>query len=379
MPAPRFPAARAAYIHVPFCAHRCGYCDFTLVAGRDDLIDHYLAALEIELSSLKVPRKVETLFFGGGTPTHISAAQLERLLELTARWFELSAEYELSVEANPAGLDDSKVRALADAGVNRVSLGVQSFDARVLRLLERDHRAAGIIQAVERLKPVIANISLDLIFAVPGQTLAVWRETLKRAIELEPTHISTYGLTYEKGTRFWSRRSKGCLMPLDPDVDYEMYSAAIDDLSAAGFEQYEISNFAKPGFRCRHNEVYWKALPCYGFGPGAVQYLDGRREMNHRSVHTWLKRVQSGESAIGETEQLSDEDRAREAIVVGLRRCEGISKDEFETLTGFDIDLLAGGTIERHCHSGLLEDTGTHVRLTRTGRFLADTVFVDFL
>jgi oxygen-independent coproporphyrinogen-3 oxidase len=370
---------RAAYIHVPFCAHRCGYCDFTLVAGRDDLIDVYLQALEIELQSLERPRAVDTLFFGGGTPTHLSAEQLARLMTLVLHWFQLTETGEFSVEANPASLTHNKIKVLADAGVNRVSLGVQSFDPQVLALLERDHRREGILRTVDRLRPHIANISFDLIFGVPRQTLQCWRETLRQAIELAPQHISTYGLTFEKGTSFWTRREKGFLVELGEELERDMYATAMDDLTAGGFEQYELSNFAKPGYRCRHNAVYWKGLPYYGFGPGAGRYVNGRRETNQRSVTAWIERTLQGESAVGEAEELSDEDRAREAIVLGLRNCAGIDRDEFEALTGYDLDELAGDAIAKNCLAGLLEETESHVRLTRDGRFLADTVLIDFL
>lgn len=374
-----FPEARSAYIHVPFCAHRCGYCDFTLVARRDELIDRYLRALAIELERLEWPRELETLFIGGGTPTHLSPRQLAELLDLLRRSFRLGEGYEFSVEANPAGLDSEKIDVLAAGGVNRVSLGVQSFDANILRLLERDHRRAGVLEAVERLKRRFDNISFDLIFGVPGQTLALWRETLRQAIDLGPRHVSTYGLTFEKGTSFWTRRRKGDLAPVPDDLERDMYAAAMDMLADAGFEQYEISSFARAGDRCRHNEVYWTGRPYYGFGPGAARYIDGRRETNHRSVTTWLKRTLAGQPAVGESEELTPEERAREAIVLGLRRCDGLERDEFRRRTGFDLDQFAGETIDRHQRGGLLETTGSHVRLTRAGRFVADTVIVDFL
>jgi len=250
--------AKAAYVHVPFCAHRCGYCDFTVSAGKDHLIDDYLRALEIELRSLETPRQVDTLFLGGGTPTHLDVRQLGRLLELVGRWFELPSEGEFSVEANPAGLDRDKVALLARHGVNRVSLGVQSFEGAVLKLLERDHDDAQIEVAVALVGSFISNFSIDLIFGVPGQPLELWRETLRRGVALGPKHISTYGLTYEKGTAFWSRRAKGLLKPACDELERSMYAAAMDELQEAGFEQYELSNFAQRGFRCRHNETYLK-------------------------------------------------------------------------------------------------------------------------
>jgi oxygen-independent coproporphyrinogen-3 oxidase len=370
---------RAAYIHVPFCAHRCGYCDFTLVAGKDHLVGDYLRALEIELVSLETPRTVETLYLGGGTPTHLDCRALERLLALVGRWFPLAAGYEFTIEANPSGFDRDKVALLARYGVNRVSLGAQSFDARVLEVLERDHRAAQIETAAALLVGKIPNFSFDLIFGVPGQSLEAWRESLRRSTLLGPAHLSTYGLTFEKGTAFWSRKAKGKLRQVPDDLERAMYAAAMDDLAGAGFEQYELSNFARPGRRCRHNEIYWAGLPYYGFGPGAARYLRGRRETNHRSVTTWLARVLSGKSPVGDVDQLSPADRARETLVVGLRRAAGVRRDEFRDRTGFEFDEVAGAAIARHCASGLLERTEDGVRLTREGRFLADTVVVDCL
>ena len=374
-----FPEPRAAYIHVPFCRHRCGYCDFTLLAGRDDLIDDYLRALKIELQSLIEQKELDTLFLGGGTPSHLSAEQLDRLMDLLFDHFRLAEGYEFSIEANPIDLAPEKIGVLVDAGVNRVSLGVQSFDAEILQLLERDHRAEHILEVVERLKTRIENIGIDLIFGVPGQTLELWQQTLQTAIDLKPTHFSTYGLTFEKGTSFWARREKRELIPLPEELEREMYRAAMEMLPAAGFEQYELSNFAGPGFRCRHNEVYWNGEPYFGFGPGAAQYINGRRDINHRSVTTWLKRVIAGESPVGESEELSPEERAREAAVIALRKCEGIDKRKFAQRFGFTLDGLAGDAINRYLQTGLLEETETHLRLTREGRFLADTVIVDFL
>jgi oxygen-independent coproporphyrinogen-3 oxidase len=370
---------RSAYVHVPFCAHRCGYCDFTLVARRDDLIDAYLEALAIELSKLERPREVDTLFFGGGTPTHLPAPQLERLLALTRTWFLPVPGAEICVEANPAGLDDAKIAVLADAGVNRLSLGAQSFDAAVLKLLERDHLGSDIPDVVERVRRRIPNVGLDLIFGVPGQSLDLWRATLALAVALAPTHVSTYGLTFEKGTSFQSRLNKGLLDPCEEESERQMYALAMDELPRAGFEQYELSNFAQPGFRCRHNEVYWAGKPFFGFGPGAARYAAGRRELNHRSVTTWINRVLAGQSPIAESEELSPEGRARELVMLNLRRCEGLNLADFREQTGFDFRDLAGEALPRHLRQGLLEECEGHVRLTREGRFLADTVFAEYV
>ena len=379
-PVPRPPEPpRAAYIHVPFCVHRCGYCDFTVIAGRDDLADAYVDALGIELSGLAERAELDTLFVGGGTPTQLAPEPLVRLFELLNRWFARGPDFEFSVEANPVGLNQAKVDVLADAGVNRVSLGVQSFDPGVLAVLERDHREPDIEAAVACVRRRIENVSLDLIFGVPGQSLPLWRQTLRRAIELAPMHISTYGLTFEKGTAFWARREKGRLQAAPEELERDMYALAMDELAAAGFEQYELSNFARPGYACRHNQTYWQGRPYFGFGPGAARYIEGRRETNHRSVTTWLRRVLGGESATAASETLLPEDRARELLVLGLRTTAGIERRSFEARTGFALDDLAGAAVERHRAAGLIEDTGTHVRVTRAGRFVADSIVVDVL
>jgi oxygen-independent coproporphyrinogen-3 oxidase len=370
---------RAAYVHVPFCAHRCGYCDFTLVARKDHLIGDYLHALERELSRLETTREVDTLFFGGGTPTHLAPEQLRSLLETVRSWLVLTNGGEFSVEANPYGLTSERIDILVEAGVNRVSLGVQSFSAPLLQTLERDHREPDILSAFERLRPRIENIGIDLIFAVPGQSLDDWRDTLQRAVALEPTHVSTYGLTYEKGTAFWTRRSRRQLAAAGEDLELAMYELAMDFLPARGYSQYELSNFAQPGLECRHNEVYWAGLPYFGFGPGAASYLHGTRRTNHRSVTTWLTRVLTGGSGVGVEETLSAGERAREAVMLGLRRTAGIDRAAFGTYFEVDLDELAGQTISRFVDAGLLVDDGASIRLTPRGRAMADTVVAEFL
>jgi oxygen-independent coproporphyrinogen-3 oxidase len=370
---------RAAYVHVPFCRHRCGYCDFTLVAGRDDLIDGYLAAIERELTRLETPRPVETRYLGGGTPTHLPAAALRRLLATVARWLPLDPGGEYSVEANPAGLDEARLDVLVEAGVNRVSLGVQSFDARQLATLERDHSPHDVVEVVTRLRPRIPNISFDLIFAVPGQSLADWRNTLTAAVALSPPHLSTYGLTWERGTSFWSRRARGTWTPVDEETERAMYECALDELVAAGYEQYELSNFARPGSACRHNHVYWRGDSYYGFGPGAASYVNGVRTTNHRSVTTWLRRTLAGESAVQEQEHLTGEQRAREAVMLGLRQRAGIDLDEFRQRHGCTPAELEPRAWRQHLEDGLLEVVHGRVRLTRAGCFLADRVVADFL
>ncbi len=370
---------RAAYVHVPFCRHRCGYCNFTVAAGRDDLIEDYLGALERELSSLETARPVATLYFGGGTPTHLPPHQLERLLKLVTHWFVRSADGEFSVEANPVDVDSTRLRILTDYGVNRLSLGVQSFNADKLRLLERDHRAADINRAIDVARQYIPNLAADLIFAVPGESRAVWRKDLAEAQRLQLPHLSTYGLTYERGARFWSLRERHQLQPVDEELERWMYETAIDELTAAGWEHYEISNFARPGARSRHNEIYWTGGEYYAAGPGAARHLDGRREMNHRSTSTYIRRVLAGQSPVAEWEQLDPEDRAREQLVFALRRLEGVDPNRFQRETGFGVAELLGESLHRYRQLGLLDFDETHLRLTRAGLLVSDSLWPEVL
>ena len=370
---------RSAYIHVPFCRHHCGYCNFTLVAGRDDLVAAYLEALAKELSWLEIPREVDTLFFGGGTPTHLPPTELAQLLDLAKRWFPLAPSNELSVEANPIDLDEARCNVLAQAGVTRVSLGVQSFRAEKLQVLERDHRQPEILAAYENARKFAMSVSLDLIFAAPGESLQQWEQDLKAAISLQPDHVSTYGLTFERGTSFWSRLNRGELSRAEEETEGQMYELAIDLLTAAGYEHYEVSNFACPGHRCRHNEAYWTGLPYFAAGPGAARYIAGRREMNHRSTTTYIQRVLSGQSPVAESEELSPEDHARERLVFALRRLQGISLSKFEQETGYFVESLVRSPLQKFLAQGLFAHTGDNLRLTRRGLLLSDALWPTFL
>ena len=370
---------RAAYLHVPFCRRRCGYCNFSVVADRDDLVAAYLTALEQELSWLSEPREVDTLFLGGGTPTHLDAAALERLLALATRWFPPAGGAEFSIEANPADLDAAKADILAAAGVTRVSFGAQSFDAAKLRTLERDHAPESTATSLRLARDRGLDVSLDLIFGAPGETLDGWLGDLERAIELSPDHVSTYGLTFERGTTFWGRRLRGDLRPVAEEEELAMYARAIDRLATAGYEHYEVSNFAWPRKRCRHNETYWRGDEYHAAGPGAARYVDGRRETNHRSTTAWLKRVMAGQSPVAESETLDSESRAREALVLALRTIEGVDLEAFATRFGHTLESLAGRTLDRYVSAGWLEHAAGSLRLTRPGLFISDSLWTALL
>jgi putative oxygen-independent coproporphyrinogen III oxidase len=377
--APAWLRPRAAYVHVPFCAHRCNYCDFAIAVGQDDLIELYLDALAAELSALGNPRPVRTLFLGGGTPTYLSPEQLERLLQAIVRWLPPEPGHEFSVEANPGTLDVDRVAVLTRHGVTRVSLGAQSFNPRLLGALERDHTPDDVGRAASLVRQQIGQLSLDLIFGVPGQSETDWMEDLCQALALGAGHLSTYGLTYEKGTPLWKQRKAGSVIPLGEDEELNLYALAIDTLEEAGFEHYEISNFARPGQRCRHNEVYWANEAYFGFGMGAARYVGGCRELNTRNLKDYIRRCLSGETATFQSEELPPRERARETMAVQLRRREGIDRRSFVTQTGHDLDALAGEEIARLTDQGLLADDGRSVSLTRAGKYVADGVIERLL
>lgn len=374
---------RSAYVHVPFCRHRCGYCNFTLVAGRGDLVDDYLQAIARELMSPEMVSReraeVDTLYFGGGTPTYLEPRRLRQLTATVLESHPLAAGYEFTVEANPSDLDSQMIETLSALGVTRLSLGGQSFRAEKLRLLERDHDANCIRHAVELANHANMQVALDLIFATPGETLDDWSTDLDAALALQPDHISTYGLTFERGTAFWGRRLRGELAEVDEELQRDMYAFAIDRLLAAGYEHYEVSNFARPGCRSRHNQVYWSGDGYFAYGPGAAGYIHGVREMNHRSTTTYLKRVLAGDSPVVEREELSPEARARELLVFGLRRIEGVSRKQFRIRTVVEIDELAAAALHKFTDMGLLTDDGDRIRLTREGLFVSDAMWPDLL
>lgn len=344
-----------------------------------DLVDSYLRAVATELQWLGGPHEIDTLYLGGGTPTQLQPTHLRRLMQLIFRTFRLRDGYELSIEANPDGLSWEHLAVLRQFGVTRLSLGVQSFSAAKLRLLERTHTADEARRVIDMARPSVRSLSLDLIFGVPGETLDDWQRDVSTAVKLGPDHISTYGLTFERGTSFWSRRLRGQLQPVDEQLERAMYELAIDRLTAAGYEHYEVSNFARPGHRCRHNETYWLGRPFFGIGPGAARYVGGRREVNHRSTTTYIKRVLRGQSPVAESETLGPEDAAREQLVFGLRRLEGIDGDRFFAQTGYTIDQLVGSPLERMIAMGLLRWNAGRLQLTREGLLVSDSIWPYFL
>jgi oxygen-independent coproporphyrinogen-3 oxidase len=373
---------RAVYVHVPFCRRKCDYCDFYSVAidERDpvSLVDALLR--ELDCYRRRYALSPETVFVGGGTPTVLPPAELSRLLGGLRAIASCVADVEFSVEANPATVTPEITEVLASAGVNRVSIGAQSFEAGDLRVLDRTHVPEQVAETVSACRRAGLNrINLDLLFAIPGQTLESWLSNLTRAIELQPEHLSCYCLTYEPGTRLYEQLQAGTIRRVDENLDAAMYEQAIDALAAAGYLQYEISNFAHSGFECRHNLVYWHNEPYLGIGPSAAGLVDGVRYKNIADLAEYTRAVLSGALPRFEEERRTIEQRARETAMLELRLIEGIDRQRFVRRYGLDPAVFFADAVRRCEQRGLLEVSDDRLRLTRAGLLLADTVVAGFL
>lgn len=366
------------YIHVPFCRHRCGYCNFALVAGRDHLIDSFLDALEIEMSLLPSGR-LQTVFLGGGTPTHLDLPHLDRLFRLIETRFEIDPDAEFSVEGNPADFNPELVGFLADQRVNRISLGVQSFDSSKLQFLERDHDRETVFQAVEMIQRQFDNFSLDLIFGARGESWEIWRDDLASVVACGAPHVSTYSLTIEKGTQFWNRQNRNQTLLVKEDQAVDFYEAGIEHLQSAGLKHYEISNLARPGFECRHNINYWTGGEFFGLGPGAARYVNFTRATNHSSLTRYIQLLRTRRDATVESELLDAEQQAREKLIFGLRQIDGVDLTEVTAATGFEIERHLAAQLDRLVDQGWLDRAGQRLKLTRRGLLVSDAIWPDLL
>ena len=365
---------RSLYIHIPFCRHRCGYCNFSLVADRDHLIERFLDALETEISWLRENYELDTLFLGGGTPSHLSPSHLVQLKQIISSRFSLAPDTEVTAECNPNDLNGPRGLALADLGVNRISLGVQSLRLEKLKALERDHNIADVENAIHVARSFCRSVSIDLIFAAPSETLALWKSDLDRAIGLNPDHISTYELTYEKGTQFWNRLSQGKLSQANEELRSEMYCHTIARLAKAGLEQYEVSSFAKPQHRCRHNTVYWNGDPYFAFGPGAARYVDSIRQTNHRSTMRYMSLIEQQRSPVAGSEQLAPLDCAKERLAIGLRMIDGVEGIPFKASTGFSVEEVLGPLAVQLQENKMLIRANDFWRLSEKGILICDWI-----
>ena len=368
----------SAYVHIPFCTQISYYCDFSKVFIKNQPVDSYLEHLLQEFHSYDI-QKLRTLYIGGGTPTALSAPQLEVLLDGLTKNLDLSVLEELTIEANPGDLDEDKIAVLKNSAVNRVSLGVQTFDDKMLKKIGRSHLERDIYENIDRLKLAgFDNISIDLIYALPGQTMDQVKDNVAKAIALDIPHMSLYSLILENHTVFMNRMRRGKLPLPKEEVEAEMFEYIIAELERAGFEHYEISNFSKSGFESRHNLMYWDNAEYYGIGAGASGYVNGVRYKNHGPIRHYLKAVEEGNARINE-EHLSLREQMEEEMFLGLRKKTGVSKARFEEKFGTSFENLYGQVVRDLCHQGLLQVEGQQIRMTKKGLFLGDTVAERFI
>lgn len=378
------------YVHLPFCPYICPYCDFAKWPHKRSAASRYLAALHAEISM--APRRAHqgeteytSVFLGGGTPNTYAASDIVELLGRLREAFPGPHDRETTIEVNPELVPhgDAAVETLRTyrhAGVNRLSIGVQSFEPQEIRTLGRRHEPQDVERVVHAARRAgIESVSLDLIFAVPGQTAQTWRRSLQTAVALGVDHISTYGLTVEPGTRYEQWREREPSAFLDDAREAELYEIAMDDLERAGFEQYEISNFAKPGHRSAHNANYWENGEYVGLGVGAASYRSGVRSVHTRDLETYVGAATAGEPVPQESEELEGSRRAGEAVMLALRTAQGVGLESFKERYGLDFLHFYAPVVERYREMGLLETDATHARLTRRGRLLANDVCAAFV
>ena len=368
----------SAYVHIPFCTQICYYCDFSKVFIKNQPVDSYLEHLIEEYDSYDI-QKLRTLYIGGGTPTALSAPQLAFLLEKLTDKLDLSYLEELTIEANPGDLDEEKIAVLKDSPVNRVSLGVQTFNDRMLKQIGRSHSEKDIYENIANLKKAgFDNISIDLIYALPKQTMEDVKTNVAKAIALDIPHMSLYSLILENHTVFMNRMRRGKLPLPKEDLEAEMFEYIIAELEKAGFEHYEISNFSKPGFESRHNLMYWDNAEYYGIGAGASGYVDGVRYKNHGPIRHYLQAVEAGNARVQE-EVLTLNEKMEEEMFLGLRKKSGVSKKRFEEKFGLSFEDQYGAVVSELTEQGLLVADKDIVRMTKQGLFLGDTVAEKFI
>ena len=371
------------YIHFPFCKRKCQYCDFHSVAGRDDWIEPYTGALCAEARRVSPALKgvsIDTVYLGGGTPTLFSSETIGRVLNACREAFSISTDAEVSIEANPATVDAQSLAGLREAGLNRLSIGAQSFSDSLLRTLGRIHKSDDIYKAVRGAAEAgFTNISIDLIYGIPGQTLAEWKDTLDKAVSLPITHISAYALKIEEGTPFYTQRRAGELALPGEDAELAMQDTTIGMLAAAGFVRYEVSNYAKPGYMCRHNLHYWRYDEYMALGSGACGRLGPVRYTGAEDIAAYIDAAQGGLPAFSQKEILSPDTRVREAVMMGLRLTEGIAYGDFQARFGVDLRARYGEAIRRLCESGLGISGDTGFRLTKRGTDLQNQALLLFM
>lgn len=371
------------YLHIPFCETRCHYCNFATGGYESELARRYVAALREEILRAEATPEMQTvdsIYFGGGTPTTLSVEQLSGIIELCREKFDVAPNTEITSEANPGTISQEFLENLRAAGVNRLSFGVQSFDDGELKMIGRSHSAEDARQAVRMARAAgFANVSIDLIAGLPEQKMTTWRRNLEEAFAREPDHLSVYLLELYKDAPLLHRVNRGELHAIDDDLTVEMYFALKDEAERHGFEHYEISNWGRPGFESRHNLKYWTGAPYWAFGVSAAGYDGAKRWSNTRNIHEYLTKIESGESPVGEVIELDDEDRQSENLFLRLRLKEGVNLREHQSRFGVNVLERYGDDLARLDEAGLIELDKDVLKISRAGTVLANEVFAAFV
>ena len=372
------------YIHIPYCIHKCGYCDFNSHPIKHDEMDHYIDALVAEMKHYaKIYSNtniIKTIFLGGGTPTTLTVYQLERILKECVKEFKVAPDAEITIEANPATIDIEQMKSIRQTGYNRISIGVQSFDKAELKLLDRAHGPEEVHSTVDcARKAGFDNLSLDLMFAIPNQSLSSWESNLDKALEKNPEHLSTYNLTIEQGTAFSKLQSNGKLIMPEDGHQLELYKKTIERLTKKGFHHYEISNFARQGKECKHNITYWENTNTLGLGAGASSYINGTRFKNINLPAHYIRQVKEEKTAVEHSETLEPRQAMGETIMLGLRLLKGISIHQFERRFQVSFINLFKNIIHSLKEKELILIEDDRLRLSPKGLFLADSVILEFI
>ncbi len=373
------------YIHVPFCIKKCSYCDFVSYSYDAGLAASYVYALEKEMElhvkGLSEDRRVlDSIYVGGGTPTCLSGEQLAVLLDSCRKHFVIATDAEITVECNPGTVNREKLHLISEAGVNRISIGIQAFQQRMLSTLGRIHTWKDVEDSAKYCREAgIENISFDLMFGIPGQTMTEWKESLKEVVELGPKHISAYSLKVESGTPMHQDVIEGLRKLCDEEVELEMFLYTIEFLALKGYHHYEISNFAQTGMESCHNLLYWQNKEYLGLGPAAHSMIEGRRFSNIESVELYISRIHTDQPVIASTINLSMEEQMSETVFLGLRLTDGLDAAAFEERFGRDFFSVYAKQLKTLTGLGLIEQAGKYVRLTAKGLPVANVVFAEFI
>ena len=371
------------YIHIPFCASKCNYCSFNSHTGLDGLHERYVRALCAELLhsvSGGAQAALKTVFLGGGTPTFLSVRHLRQIFSLCSSAFAISSDAEISIEANPGTINRDKLAGLLDSGVNRLSIGVQSFNDLELRRIGRIHSSSQAIEAVEMAQEVgFSNVSVDLMYGLPGQSSGSWQTSLGRAVSLGVQHLSLYNLTVEEQTPLKKMIQENSLQLPDDEIVEIMDGITAECTAGAGFDQYEISNYAQVGYQSRHNSIYWENKDYFGCGAGAVSCLHGSRRRNIAHPEEYCRLVESGKSVVIEEEKLDNEASFRETVIMGLRMNKGVSLNILERRYGISLEKYYGKTLQNLLLGGMLEKVSGYLRLTDSGRAFANGVMAELV